>query len=297
MLFLQISSAIAGAFGGLLAYGIGFMDGIAGLRAWRWIFIIEGLPTVVVGVAAWFGMADSPQSAWYLTPEERSLLARRISEQTGMTESAQQFHWSDVRAALKDWRMWLFCFGQTGLDTMLYGKQAHTLMFYFNRKCSLRKSDRHQHQTYVDSYLIGYSTFLPTIIKGIDPQYKAAIVQLLTVPCYALGAIVYAVIAPLSDLQQRRAMYVVSGCIVCIVGYAILAAKASKGAHYFACFLVAAGLWPSIGLAIAWLPTNFPRYGKRTTATGLQLTIGNTAGIWAPFVSFFKYETTYLVSG
>jgi MFS family permease len=40
--YLFVSSAIAGACGGLLAYGIGFMDGIAGLSGWRWIFIIEG---------------------------------------------------------------------------------------------------------------------------------------------------------------------------------------------------------------------------------------------------------------
>lgn len=40
--YLFVSSALAGACGGLLAYGIGFMDGIAGQSGWRWIFIIEG---------------------------------------------------------------------------------------------------------------------------------------------------------------------------------------------------------------------------------------------------------------
>lgn len=40
--YLFVSSAFAGACGGLLAYAIGFMDGIAGLSGWRWIFIIEG---------------------------------------------------------------------------------------------------------------------------------------------------------------------------------------------------------------------------------------------------------------
>lgn len=43
-----------GAFGGLLAYGIGFMDGVAGQRGWRWIMILEGLPTFVLGIATWW---------------------------------------------------------------------------------------------------------------------------------------------------------------------------------------------------------------------------------------------------
>lgn len=48
---------------------------------------------------------------------------------------------------------------------------------------------------------------------------------------------------------------------------------------------MAFGLYVVVGLPLAWLPSNQPRYGKRTTATGLQLTIGNTSGIMAPFVS------------
>jgi hypothetical protein len=42
------------------------------------------------------------------------------------------------------------------------------------------------------------------------------------------------------------------------------------------------GLYVSVGIPLAWLPSNQPRYGKRTTASGMQLTIGNCAGIMAP---------------
>ena len=62
-----MSSALAGACGGLLAYGIGFMDGVAGQRGWRWILILEGLPTFVLGIATWFLLADDPESAYYLS--------------------------------------------------------------------------------------------------------------------------------------------------------------------------------------------------------------------------------------
>ncbi|KAI9837836.1 MAG: hypothetical protein M1819_006770 [Sarea resinae] len=252
--FLFVSAALAGAFGGLLSYGIGFMDGVGGQRAWRWILIIEGLPTFVLGILTFFVLADKPETAYYLTPEDKALMVARRERQTGHTASAQKFHWADVRDALTDWRVWAMCIAQFGVDTMLYG----------------------------------YSTFLPTIIKGLghwdSPQTNA-----LTVPCYALGAIAYIVVAIISDRQEIRGFYTVAFGLISVIGYAILISDVSSGAHYFACFLVALGLYVCVGLPLAWLPNNCPRYGKRTTATGLQLSLGNCSGIMAPFL----YETYY----
>lgn len=48
--------------------------------------------------------------------------------------------------------------------------------------------------------------------------------------------------------------------------------------------MVALGLYVTVGLPLAWLPTNLPRYGKRTFATGLQLTFGNISGVMSPFL-------------
>ena len=72
--------------------------------------------------------------------------------------------------------------------------------------------------------------------------------------------------------------------LVSIVGYALLISDSSSGVHYAGCFLVACGLYVLVGIPLAWLPSNNPRYGKRTTATGLQLTIGNSSGIMASFL-------------
>lgn len=49
------STALAGAFGGLLASAIGKMDGIRGYRGWRWVFILEGLLTILVGLIFFIG--------------------------------------------------------------------------------------------------------------------------------------------------------------------------------------------------------------------------------------------------
>ncbi|KAF4965599.1 hypothetical protein FSARC_6621 [Fusarium sarcochroum] len=259
--YLFVSAAIAGSLGGLLAYGIGHMDGVAGLRGWRWIIIIEGIPTFVLGIAVWFWLADSPDSAHYLTINERELIDLRMRRQIGHTKSSDQMHKADVYAGLKDWKIWLFCIGQFGGDTILYG----------------------------------YSTFLPTIIRGLG-DWNNAQVQALTIPCYAMGAITYLVVAWFSDRTQKRAVYTVILGFVCAVGYALLVSTAPSGVRYFGCFLAAMGLYVIVGLPLAWLPSNNPRYGKRTVATGLQLTIGNSAGIPAPFL-YKTYEGPRFVKG
>jgi len=115
-------------------------------------------------------------------------------------------------------------------------------------------------------------------------EWSRAETQLLTIPCYALGAIIYMIFARLSDATSRRGLFSLIGGGLSLIGYAILLADTSAGAHYFACFLVAGGLYVVVGLPLAWLPNNSPRYGKRTTATGMQLTIGNCAGIMSSFI-------------
>jgi Na+/melibiose symporter-like transporter len=136
----------------------------------------------------------------------------------------------------------------------------------------------------VDTMLFGYSTFLPTIIKAIEPTYSTALIQVLTIPCYALGAITYIIVARISDWSQKRAVFAISFGVISIIGYAMLISDSGSGVHYAGCFLVALGLYVAVGIPIAWLPANSPRYGKRTTATGLQLSIGNCAGIMSSFL-------------
>ncbi|KAI1087066.1 DNA-repair protein rad2 [Rostrohypoxylon terebratum] len=247
--YLFVSAAISGALGGLLAYGIGKMSGVAGYNGWRWIFIIEGLPSIVIGVAAFFLLPNDIEHAYFLTPEEKKFAAARHMRHYGHTESAQKFSKNDMMAAFKDWKIWLFCLGQFGVDTMLYG----------------------------------YSTFLPTIIRGLG-EWSTAEIQLLTIPCYFVGAVTYMGIAFLSDRMQMRAIFCIIFGAVSVVGYGVLLSDSPAGVHYFGCFLVATGLYVIVGLPLAWLPNNTPRYGKRTTGNGMQLTTGNTAGIMSSFI-------------
>jgi MFS family permease len=119
--YLFVAAAIAGAVGGLIAYGIGFMDSIGGYRAWRWMFIIEGLPPIVVGILFWILMPKDLDTATFLSPEDRAFLVMRRDREVGQTASAQKFHWDDVKEGASDWKVWSFSLAQFGSDTMLYG--------------------------------------------------------------------------------------------------------------------------------------------------------------------------------
>ncbi|KAI9791511.1 MAG: hypothetical protein M1816_003855 [Peltula sp. TS41687] len=106
--YLFVSAALAGACGGLLAYGIGHMDGVAGQRGWRWIMIFEGIPTFLMGIVTWFVLADDPEHARYLSPREKAMVIARREKQAGHTTSAEELHWKDAKKGFTDWKVLAF---------------------------------------------------------------------------------------------------------------------------------------------------------------------------------------------
>ena len=71
------TTIFAGAFGGLLASAIGKMDGIRGLSNWRWIFILEGIATILIGILALFFITDFPKEAKWLSEKERAFILHK----------------------------------------------------------------------------------------------------------------------------------------------------------------------------------------------------------------------------
>lgn len=103
------------------------MDGAGGLRGWRWLFIIEGVASVVIGVVVIFVMPDYPTShGKFLTEAERTLACNRLAmDGMGLTQAAHEkvSEWAALKMTVKDWRTWslclLFMLG-TGAQTMQY---------------------------------------------------------------------------------------------------------------------------------------------------------------------------------
>lgn len=113
----------AGIFGSLLAYGISHMNGLAGLSAWRWVYLLEGLATVLLGFVVWFVLPDypkSPTSNKWLSKREQEYLEARLSENAPKTDE-HAFNKDEVIASLKDPRTYGFMFSQLLLNLGGYG--------------------------------------------------------------------------------------------------------------------------------------------------------------------------------
>jgi MFS family permease len=108
------AATCAGAFGGFLARGIMEKDGVGGRAGWSWIFILEGLATLAVAIAAFFLMADYSSTAKFLKPEERREISRRLAED--QSDLAEEFQAKCVWDAVKDWKIWVHMFITIGYD-------------------------------------------------------------------------------------------------------------------------------------------------------------------------------------
>ncbi|KZT08237.1 MFS general substrate transporter [Laetiporus sulphureus 93-53] len=252
-------ATIAGAFSGLLAFGISYMSGSAGLLGWSWIFIIEGLTTVVVGCVAFFMLVDFPSTANFLTPEERTYIVWKKKYDNSSVGEEEHFEMRHLVAALTDWQIWVL------------------ILVYMSNSAPL----------------YGISLFLPSLINGFG--YGTAISQLLTVPPYICAAIVLVIFAVWSDRIKKRSPFILSGLIMCTIGFAINISNARNGVKYFGTFFVVAGSYGAFPGVVAWLGNNLAGQYKRAVGMALQIGIGNFGGAIACNIYLSKDEPRYIM--
>jgi MFS family permease len=92
-------SALANAYGGALAYGISQAKG--SIAPWRILFIVEGIPTCLLAILAWFWFPDRPENAWFLSEREREVAVALSLKQPGDRES-KGLNMEQLFASLKD---------------------------------------------------------------------------------------------------------------------------------------------------------------------------------------------------
>lgn len=96
------------------------MDGVGGLEGWRWIFILEGLLTVVFAVVAFFLIFDFPETAGFLTDEERAFVVYRLKygqKKSGkQIAEVQHFQWKYVKEVFLDWQIYVHLFLYWGVS-------------------------------------------------------------------------------------------------------------------------------------------------------------------------------------
>lgn len=122
--YFYCASALSGAFSGLLAAGIAQMDGIGGQEGWRWIFILEGIATVVLGISCFFLLIDTPAlSSRWLTPEEiRYLEISMFIKQGGIFQEESGGKLRDLKKVLMNWRIYVQAYFLVCQSALSYGK-------------------------------------------------------------------------------------------------------------------------------------------------------------------------------
>jgi MFS family permease len=99
-------SILAGAFGGLLAYALASMAGVANYGGWRWIFIIEGIITVVIAALGKLAVVDWPSTAKFLNDDERAALKARLYEDDKGT-TMNRLDKRSLKRIFSDWKIYV----------------------------------------------------------------------------------------------------------------------------------------------------------------------------------------------
>ncbi|KAJ5757390.1 high-affinity nicotinic acid transporter [Penicillium nucicola] len=235
-------SAFSSAFGGLLAYGLTQVHGPNGWQGWRWLFAVEGSMTLVLVPLFLFLFPNQPAVAWFLSTEEKAMMQARYDNDPHWGHN-DEFTWAESLSAFTDPKWWAFWIYQFSSDICLYG----------------------------------FTTFLPKIVSGLG--YSGVEANLMTIPIYMVGLVFFLCIAYFSDRVGLRAPFLSIAIICLIIGYSILISVESLKVRFFACFVIALGIYPTTGLSIMWLQDNTARHFKRATMVGMTLCFGNTAGV------------------
>ncbi|KAK4174291.1 major facilitator superfamily domain-containing protein [Triangularia setosa] len=248
---LYTSTSLSSGFGGLLARAMGAIGDRGGLTAWRWIFVIEGLFTILCAVLTYFVLPNTLKTASFLSPKERQLAIVRQAGVSNNQETHEKFSWTEVRRAFAYPLTWLTASAYFGLLSAIYS--------------------------------IGL--FLPTIILKLGP-YTAHQAQLMTVPPYAVAAVMTLIVAFVSDRLRLRGIVMLFTVPVAIVGYAVIAniSDAHPKVKYGMTIMMATGVYSSVPPNLAWLANNSAGHYKRATAAALQLAIANCGGILSVFL-------------
>ncbi|TKX24868.1 MFS transporter-like protein 43 [Elsinoe australis] len=147
------SVAVAGAFSGLLATGISFLNGKANLSGWQWLFILERIPAILLGIAVWFLMPNYPNDAKFLTPEERAFAVARMGLYAPSKED-KHFDKAIAKSTLAEPIFWIYA-----------------IQYFF-----------------MTNSLNAFGYFAPTIIATLG--FKGYVGQLMTVPPNVFALIV-----------------------------------------------------------------------------------------------------------
>ncbi|CZR52344.1 related to putative tartrate transporter [Phialocephala subalpina] len=246
--FILASATLAGAFGGAIAYGVGHMNQVSGLSAWRWLFILEGIPSCISSVFVFFLLPDYPETVKWLDEDEKSLAIHRLKFEASHGHD-ESLTWAQAKDTLTDWRLY-----------------AHYAVYFG-----------------ISTPFSSLSLFTPSITAGLG--YKDLLAQLMTVPPYAVAYVVTLLVSFSADHFNARGLH---SAAMATVGAAGFVASATLPAHAYhsryGCLIVAAsGAFSCIPPLLGWLSSNLHTTGAVGLAIAINISVGapgQIAGVW-----------------
>ncbi|KAK0494759.1 major facilitator superfamily domain-containing protein [Armillaria luteobubalina] len=258
---LYMTSILAGGFSAILAYALSLLDGKGGLGGWSWIFIIEGMVTVIFGIASRLYIPDFPDRNDFLTAEQTALVLQRVEEDRG--DSLPDSLKGKVLLHLSDWKVWVYA------------------VMYL---CIT-----------VPAYAVGY--FVTLILSGMGWNLEMSL--LLSAPPYIFAAVSIFFFAWLSDKYHMRALFLTIQMLMTIIGLVLTAYTSLPGWRYtgesddqlvlVSCiyssttgiFLANAGSAGCIPGILAYASNNIVSHSKRAVTTAITVSFGGIGGIIA----------------
>jgi MFS transporter, ACS family, tartrate transporter len=255
------ATSLAGVVGGPLSSYLLKLDGVSGLAGWQWLFLSEGVPTILLGISVLFVLKDGPEKAGWMRPEERAWLAEELRRDKGRYGAATHHRLGD---AFRLPALWV-------LAGVYFVSQAG--VYIVNLWMPL----------VLDSFSRGGSSDASLIARYATVPYLAA-------------AAMTVVVGWSSDKRNERRWHI-AGCLtLAAMGFAWTAWAHSLVVALCAMTLAAVGLWSMMGPF--WTLTTSMLSG--TAAAGavavLQM-VGGAGGFAGPYVTGRLRDATHSFTG
>lgn len=245
---VPVSTVIGAPISGLL---LG-LDGLMGLKGWQWLFIIEGIPSVVLGVITWYYLTDRPAKADWLTAEQKAWLSSRLEGEIAAKQAAQHLTLGQALTSPKVLMLSVIYFGFVGA---LYGMQF----------------------------------WLPQIVKAFG--YSNAQTGFVTAVPYLFGTVAMILWARHSDASRERVMHVGAPLLLTGVALGICGYMDNPYVTMVALIVAAIGIFCTFAVFWT-LPTAWLSGTAAAGAIALINSIGNLAGFGGPYLIGWVKEAT-----
>ena len=268
------------ALGGVLAFAFMQMNGLGGLGAWRWIFIMEGIITAIVGAAGFLFLVDYPQNAtkawFFLNAREQEIVLRRIKDDRNDTETDKTFKWAKFLRPALDLTIWGYGFLYTCAPLSPTSTIPKLTMTSFST---------------ITAYSVAY--FLPQILTH-ELGFSVGVSQLLTTPPYAFAGVMMVIQGWIADRYQIRSPFLLYNALQTIIGLCILGFTSIPGVQYFGVFLITSGCNSNIPAVMSWQANNITGHWTRTFCSAVLVAMGGLGGIIGALVFRSQDAPKYL---